>query len=155
MQSITGTISAKNVELSFNKNDVELKSNGEPSMVIRDIHFAAFERVSSTLKTCELVLVNSDNRPIIITLFQKFLPQITPLLQCPIINIGQDPENWSRLGSVARKNDWQKDDWMHVFSAGDTDKDDDDEWLPGDEGSDSDSEYDNDEFLLENNSDSE
>ena len=154
MQNIPGTISAKDVELSFNKNDVELKSNGEPSMVIRDIHFAAFERVSSTLKTCELVLVNSDNRPVIVTIFQKFLPQITPLLQCPIINIGQDPENWSRLGSVARKNDWQKDDWMHVFSAGDTDKDDDDEWLPGSEDEYSEDE-DSDEFLLENNSDSE
>tara|TARA_B110000211_G_scaffold191913_1_gene218972 strand:- start:80 stop:544 length:465 start_codon:yes stop_codon:yes gene_type:complete len=154
MQNIPGTISAKDVELSFKKNDVELKSNGEPSMVIRDIHFAAFERVSSTLKTCELVLVNSDNRPVIVTIFQKFLPQITPLLQCPIINIGQDPENWSRLGSVARKNDWQKDDWMHVFSAGDTDKDDDDEWLPGSEDEYSEDE-DSDEFLLENNSDSE
>jgi nucleosome binding factor SPN SPT16 subunit len=154
MNIITGSISAKDVEISFNKNDVELKSTGKPSMVIRDIHFAAFERVSSTLKTCELVLVNSDNRPVIVTIFQKFLPQITPLLQCPIINIGQDPENWSRLGSVARKNDWQKDDWMHVFSAGDTDKDDDDEWLPGSEDEGSEDE-DSDEFLLENNSDSE
>jgi len=157
MQNIQGTVSAKDVEISFNKNDVELKSNGEPSMVIRDIHFAAFERVSSKLKTCELVLVNSDNRPVIITIFQKLLPQITPLLKCPIINIGRDPENWSRLGSVARKNDWQKNDWMHVFSAGDTDKDDDDEWLPGGESSEDDSEYDSEDcdFLLENNSDSE
>ena len=157
MQNITGTISAKDVELSFKKNDIEIKSNGEPSMVIRDIHFAAFERVSSTLKTCELVLVNSDNRPVIVTIFQKFLPQITPLLQCPIINIGQDPENWSRLGSVARKNDWQKDDWMHVFAEAETEKDDDDEWLPGDEGSEDEYSEDDseDEFLLENNSDSE
>ena len=157
MQNIPGTISAKDVELSFKKNDIEIKSNGEPNMVIRDIHFAAFERVSSTLKTCELVLVNSDNRPVIVTIFQKFLPQITPLLQCPIINIGQDPENWSRLGSVARKNDWQKDDWMHVFAEAETEKDDDDEWLPGDESSEDEYSEDDseDEFLLENNSDSE
>jgi hypothetical protein len=43
---------------------------------------------------------------------------------------------------------------MHVFSAGDTDKDDDDEWLPGSEDEGSEDE-DSDEFLLENNSDSE
>lgn len=155
MQSISGTISAKDVEISFNNNDVELKSNGTISM-IRDIHFAAFERVSPKLKTCEIVLVNSDNRPVIITIFQKLLPQITALLKCSVINIGQDPENWTKLGNVARKNDWQKKDWLHVFSEEETEKDDDDEWLPDDdESSDSDSEYDSDEFILENNSDSE
>ena len=155
MQKIPGTISAKDVEISFNKNDVELKSTGKPSMVIRDIHFAAFERVSSKLKTCELVLVNSDNRPVIITIFQKLLPQITALLECPIINIGRDPENWARLGTVARKNDWLKNDWMHVFAEAETEKDDDDEWLPGDESSEDDEYSEDDDFLLENNSDSE
>ena len=44
---------------------------------------------------------------------------------------------------------------MHVFSAGDTDKDDDDEWLPGSEDEGSEDEDSEDEFLLENNSDSE
>jgi hypothetical protein len=154
MQSISGTISAKDVEISFIHNDVELKSNGTISM-IRDIHFAAFERVSPKLKTCEIVLVNSDNRPVIITIFQKLLPQITPLLKCSLIFIGQDPENWTKLGNVARKNDWQKKDWLHVFSEEETEKDE-EEWLPGDdESSDSDSEDSDDEFILEKNMQSE
>jgi hypothetical protein len=149
MNVITGSISAKDVEISFNRNDITLKSNGKISMVIRDIYFAAFERVSPKLKTCELVFVNSDNRPVIITILQKLLPQITALLQCPIINIGQDPENWSRLSSVARKNDWQKKDWLHVFSD-DEEESSSEEWLPGNESSE-----DEDEFLMDNESDSE
>jgi len=148
MNVITGSISAKDVEISFNQNDITLKSNGKISTVIRDIYFVAFERISSKLKTCEIVLVNSDNRPVIITIFQKLLPKIKELVKCPIVNIGQDPENWTKLGNVARKNDWQKKDWLHVFSD-DEEESSSEEWLPNE------SSEDDDEFLMDNESDSE
>lgn len=155
MDIIKGTISAKEFDVVFDeKNGVKLTSQvGKTTpLTLDNLHFVAFERISPKLKTCEMVLVNNENNPIIVTISQTLLPQIMDLVQCDRINIGQDPENWSRLASVAKKNNWQKEDWIHVFSEAETDEEESEEWLPGQ--SDEDLSSDDDEFLLDNESDS-
>ena len=162
MDIIKGTISAKEFDVVFDeKNGVKLTSQvGKTTpLTLDNLHFVAFERISPKLKTCEMVLVNGQNSPLVVTIDQTLLPQIIGLVQCDRINIGQDPENWSRLASVAQKNNWQKEDWLHVFSEAETDDEESEEWLPGqsDEDlsqSDEDLSSDDDEFLLDNESDS-
>ena len=153
MDIIRGTISAKEFDVVFDqKNGVKLTScvGSTTSKKLVDLHFVAFERISPKLKTCEMVLVNNENNPIIVTISQTLLPQIMDLVQCDRINIGQDPENWSKLASVAKKNNWQKEDWIHVFSEAETDDEESEEWLPGQ----SDEESSDSDYLLDNNSDS-
>tara|TARA_B100000795_G_C22779370_1_gene431500 strand:+ start:589 stop:1011 length:423 start_codon:yes stop_codon:yes gene_type:complete len=140
MSGTSGTIGTKQINILFDtNNNVKIVNT-----IYADLYFIAVERVSSKLKTCEIIIVNSKNEPVIVTISQTALHPILNKVQCPIINIGQDPENWPKLSTIAQKNNWQKEDWIHVFSEADTEEDEekDEEWLPTglEESSDSDSE---------------
>ena len=140
MSGTPGTIGTKQINLLCDdNNNVKIVDT-----IYANLYFIAVERVSSKLKTCEIIIVNSQNQPVIVTISQTALHPILNTVQCPIINIGQDPENWQKLSTIAKKNNWQKEDWIHVFSEADTEEDEekDEEWLPTglEESSDSDSE---------------
>jgi|TARA_B110000208_G_C11729263_1_gene415752 phosphopantothenoylcysteine synthetase/decarboxylase len=132
MLQIQGIWNAKDVEMTFNNGDMELKSNGTMVHHLKTLFFIAFERLAPNLKTCEIVVVNGQNKPILVTIEQKLVPQVVANVKCPFINIGKDPENWKKLSNTAKKNNWQKEDWLYVFAENETDEDndDDDEWLP-------------------------
>tara|TARA_B110000977_G_scaffold185805_1_gene251007 strand:- start:3865 stop:4299 length:435 start_codon:yes stop_codon:yes gene_type:complete len=130
--SITGTIGIKKVVANISLSGVEIKHKQNVLHDLTDLWLIGLQRVSKQLKTCDVVWVDgATQQPIVQSIAQTEVEQVVKHAPCAVLMLGMDPPPWSRLASTARKNNWQKEDWLHVFSDDmPTDDDDDDEWKP-------------------------
>lgn len=139
---LSGTIGSKTVVADITPTTFTLTHNKETLM--DSLWVVCFQRVSTVLKTCDVVWVNSDVVHVQ-TIDRTQLAELRNQLTVPIFNIGADPAPWKRWQALAKKEQWQLEDWKHFLTpAPDSDSD----WKPesGDEDeseSESESEMDN------------
>ena len=94
------------------------------------------QRVSSRLKTCDIVFLNPTTYKIQ-TINQSEIEKITDTVKCPIYMMGPDPLEWSKIFKTSVQNNWELEDWQYFLEDKNSDIDDnnssDDDWVPGSE----------------------
>lgn len=128
--SITGTIGSKKVVATIYPERVEIKQKNKLLHTITELWMIGLQRVSKHLKMCDVVwLDGATQKPIIQSIAQSEVETILKHAPIDVVMLGMDPPQWSKLSSAAVENKWQKEDWLHVFSA-ETTTDSDEEWTP-------------------------
>tara|TARA_B110000858_G_scaffold198175_1_gene262990 strand:+ start:1971 stop:2408 length:438 start_codon:yes stop_codon:yes gene_type:complete len=135
MITISGTIGIRNVVTTLHPDRVEITHKGKTLYNIKSLLLIGLQRVSKQLKMCDVVWVDGETQtPVIQSIPQSSVDMIVQNAWCDVYMLGMDPPPWSKLAASARKNNWQQEDWCHVFSEETTDDDEsDEEWLPDDE----------------------
>ena len=131
MSTITGRIGKKFLDCSFSDSKAVFKEKDEIKKQMVDIWFIYFQRVSKTLKTCDAVLFDG-NALIEFTTAQKNIEQISDNATCPVYFGGIDPLPWKRLLREAKKHEWHREDWQHMFedTVSGSESDSDGDWNP-------------------------
>lgn len=140
--SIIGTIGCKQVVVTIYPARVEIKQKDKLLYTITELWMIGLQRVSKHLKMCDVVwLDGATQKPIIQSIAQSEVETILKHAPINVVMLGMDPPQWSKLSSTALENNWQKEDWLHVFSEAEETTDSDEEWTPpSDEESESDDE---------------
>lgn len=141
---VCGTIGAKSAVTTLRSDGVDIQIENRDVRAVRSLWLIGLQRLSKHLKTCDVVWVDGDTQQTIVqTIYPKDVELIINNAPCQVYMLGMDPPPWSKLSNTARKNDWQSEDWNHVFSDAPTETEDsDEEWLPS--GSESESEEESD-----------
>lgn len=131
MSTITGRIGKKFLDCSFSDSKAVFKEKDEIKKQMVDIWFIYFQRVSKTLKTCDAVLFDG-NALIEFTTAQNNIEQISDNATCPVYFGGIDPLPWKRLLREAKKHEWHREDWQHMFedTVSESESDSDGDWNP-------------------------
>mgnify|MGYP006080280001 CR=1 FL=1 len=135
----SGTIGVKQVVAFLYPDRVEIQHKTKVLHNITELWMIGLQRVNKQLKTCDVVwLDGSTQTPIVQSIAQTEVERVITHACCEVILLGMDPPQWSKLSTTATKNNWHKEDWLHVFSDGVTEDEEDDEWKPSDEDTDED-----------------
>ena len=110
---ITGSIGSKQVTATIVNNSVVFKYKKK---VILDMTFyiVCLQRVSSRLKTCDIVFLNPTTYKIQ-TINQSEIEKITDTVKCPIYMMGPDPLEWSKIFKTSVQNNWELEDWQYFL----------------------------------------
>ena len=135
-----GTVGSKAVIAEITPTTCTLTHQN--SIIMNSAWLVCFQRVSHRLKTCDAVWVNGDVVHVQ-TIDRSKLTELRDNLTIPMFDIGMDPAPWKRWQALAKKEQWQLEDWKYFLTPVD---DSDSDWKPGSEsesdGSDSESESD-------------
>jgi len=131
MSKITGRIGKKFLDCSFSDSKAVFKEKDNIKKQMVDIWFIYFQRISKGLKTCDAVLFDG-NALIEFTTDQKNIEEISDNATCPVYLGGPDPLPWKRLLREAKKHEWHREDWQHMFedTASESESDSDGDWNP-------------------------
>ena len=138
---IPGTIGAKNVFAHLEGDKLTLKTK-QKTLFEGPVWVICFQRVSKKLKTCDVVYI--DGRDCYVqTIERSFMQKIHDNAACPVYHVGLDPLPWNNFSKNAKKYEWERTDWQHLFEAeteSEEESDEDAEWVPDQEESESDEE---------------
>lgn len=154
--NLAGTIGTKAVIATVTPEGIEIKHNGAVLHRISELWMVGLQRVSQQLKTCDVVwLDGATQTPVVQSIVQSDVQTVLNHAPMGVMLLGMDPPPWPKLSATAKRHNWHKEDWLHVFSD-DVDIDvenskeegSDGEWLPSDE-EESDSDFDSDSDMSE------
>jgi hypothetical protein len=129
-----GVIGSKQISFTLDHNDqnTNLTLHNKTAPIIIPIWLCCSQRVSKRLKTCDLILISSDQL-IEITIGQKDLGTLLDGINCAHYDVGADPLPWKRIHKNAIQNKWTIDDWQEYFEPIEEEEDEDEEWKPEDD----------------------
>ena len=122
---ITGTIGSEAVVAEVKPTTFTLTQNNKTLM--DTLWVVCFQRVSTTLKTCDVVWVNGDVVHVQ-TIARACLSELRSHLTVPMFDIGSDPAPWKRWQAIAQKEQWQLEDWKYFLTP---ESESESEWSPG------------------------
>ena len=130
---ICGTIGSKSMNVIFDGNSFSLNDKSTHLM-----NFICFQRTSSSLKTCDVIWINSSN-VYVHTIDKKLVSSIKKLASVPIYDIGPDPAPWKKWHKRAKSEQWSLEDWNFFLGE---EPDSDSDYVPNsEEDSEEDSEH--------------
>lgn len=149
--NLVGTIGTKAVVTTSASQGIEIRHKNAILHRISELWMVGLQRVSKRLKTCDVVwLDGATQTPVVQSIAQSDVQTVMNHAPADVVLLGMDPPPWSKLSTTAKRHNWHKEDWLHVFSDDVTEEKSeeevsDGEWLPpSDDESDSDMSEDDD-----------
>ena len=131
MSVINGRIGKEHVEALFERGHVVFKKKGTTFKKTKSLWFVYFQRVNKCLKTCDAVIYDGEEM-IEFVVSQKDIDEVCDMLQCVSYVGDSDPLPWKRFLKDAKKHEWDKDDWQHLFEieSDNDDPEEEEDWVP-------------------------
>jgi len=125
---LNGLLGSKSAIATLTPTTFTLACNNKT--VMESLWVACFQRVDYRLKTCDVVWINGQTIHSM-TMDRVNLSELREALS-PVqtFDMGRDPAPWKRWGALARKEGWQKEDWVHFLTPIEESGSD---WQPGSE----------------------